>query len=446
MDAPTKAMVAQRPAMPPGRSGTTQENRINRSSFTSPRSRTLPSVDVSMFPPHKSTATFLPLSSGSFPASTAAMPAAPAPSWMSFSSSTRRRSATDMSFSDTVTSLSTRVRSTSKDLGPTAGTARPSASVGPGIVTLTTSPASIAAAMDAQRLGSTPMICTFGLMVLTASATPAMSPPPPTGTTMASMFSASSRISSPTDPAPAMMLKSSNPLMYFMPSSRTYACAASAASAMLSPSRITFAPSARHFVIFVRGAMEGIKTVTGMPSSAPWYASASAWFPALAATTPFFLCSSVSASSELRAPRSLNEPVACCHSCLRKMFISVTALSWRLRTRGVRTTPLRMRKCAVETSSNAGRSWPLTTRRVEHTGSAHTVSRSAGTSSALVSERRGSSTALSGRTRGRAVFEGTRGARSFRPRAPRHAGRGARGVPDSAPAAANIAGEDGEWT
>jgi hypothetical protein len=243
-----------------------------------------------------------------------------------------------------------------------------------------------------------------------------------------------------------MMLKSSNPLMYFMPSSRTYACAASAASAMLSPSRITFAPSARHFVIFVRGAMEGIKTVTGMPSSAPWYASASAWFPALAATTPFFLCSSVSASSELRAPRSLNEPVACCHSCLRKMFISVTALSWRLRTRGVRTTPLRMRKCAVETSSNAGRSWPLTTRRVEHTGSAHTVSRSAGTSSALVSERRGSSTALSGRTRGRAVFEGTRGARSFRPRAPRHAGRGARGVPDSAPAAANIAGEDGEWT
>ena len=32
-------------------------------------------------------------------------------------------------------------------------------------------------------------------------------------------------------------------------------------------------------------------------------------------------------------------------------------------TRGVRTTPLRMRKCAVETSSKAGRSWPLTTLR-----------------------------------------------------------------------------------
>ena len=52
-------------------------------------------------------------------------------------------------------------------------------------------------------------------------------------------------------------------------------------------------------------------------------------------------------------------------------------------------------------------------------------------------------------TRGRADFAGTRGvvlARLFRPRAPRRAGRGARGVPDSAPAAANIAGADGGWT
>ena len=120
----------------------------------------------------------------------------------------------------------------------------------------------IAAAMLGHRSGSTPMICTFGLMVFTASAMPAMSPPPPTGTTMASISLASSRISSPTEPAPAMMLKSSNPLMYFIPSFSTYCCAAIAASAMLSPSRITLAPRARHFVIFVRGAMEGISTVT----------------------------------------------------------------------------------------------------------------------------------------------------------------------------------------
>ena len=66
---------------------------------------------------------------------------------------------------------------------------------------------------------------------------------------------------------------------------------------------------------------------------------------------------------ELRAPRSLNEPVACCHSCLRKIFMPVMAERARDLTRGVRTTPLRMRKCAVETSSKAGRSWPLTTLR-----------------------------------------------------------------------------------
>ena len=93
--------------------------------------------------------------------------------------------------------------------------------------------------------------------------------------------------------------------------------AAIAASAMVSPSRTTLASSARYFVILVRGAMEGMSTVTGLPSSRPWYARASAWLPAEAATTPFFLCSGSSARRELRAPRSVKEPVACSHSCLR---------------------------------------------------------------------------------------------------------------------------------
>ena len=319
------------------------------------------------------------------------------------------------------------------------------------MVTFTTSPASIAAAIEAHLLGSTPMICTSGLIVFTAREIPAINPPPPTGITIASMFSASSRISRPTLPAPAMMLKSSKPLMYFMPSSLTYCCAAKAASAMESPSRITRAPNARHFVIFVSGAMEGIKTVTGMPSSAPWYAKARAWFPALAATTPRARCSSSSARSEFRAPRSLKEPVACCHSCFRKMLQPVTALSWRERTNGVRTTPFLMRKCAVLTSSNAGRSWPLTTSRVEQTGSVHTDSQFVGSrslSSFSVTERRGSSTALCTVWRnGRTVVRALAGAFvSFRPSVPRHAGRGARGVPDSAPAPANIGGTSGGLT
>jgi hypothetical protein len=42
--------------------------------------------------------------------------------------------------------------------------------------------------------------------------------------------------------------------------------------------------------------MEGINTVTGIPSSAPWYASAKAWFPALAATTPDTIKNKVSVS------------------------------------------------------------------------------------------------------------------------------------------------------
>ena len=228
-----------------------------------------PSVFVSMFPPHNRTTTVFPSSSGSFPARHAAIPAAPAPSCTSFSHSTSLNNPTEMSLSLTVTSLSTRGRHTSNDRGPTVGTARPSASVGPGMSNLTTLPAANAAAIEGHRSGSTPMTMTFGLIVFTASATPAMSPPPPTGTTIASTSLMSSRISRPTLPAPAMMLKSSNPLMYFIPWFSTNRFAASAASAMESPSKMTFAPNARHFEIFVRGAMEGMSTVTGMPRSFP---------------------------------------------------------------------------------------------------------------------------------------------------------------------------------
>ena len=309
------------------------------------------------------------------------------------------------------------------------GTARPSISVGPGIVTGTTSPASIAAAIDGHRSGSTPMICTRGLIVFTARAMPAINPPPPTGTTMASTFSASSKISRPTLPAPAMMSKSSKPLMYFMPSFSTYSRAARAASAMESPSNMTLAPKARHFVIFVSGAMDGMSTVTGMPSSAPWYASAKAWFPAEAATTPFWRCSASRARRAFRAPRSLNEPVACCHSCLRKMFISVTAESARERAHGVRTTPLRMRKCAAETSSNEGRSWPFTTWRGVHP---------AATSAA----RSGS------RMLHRTPRRGRPGRRSFREHRGRERGRGAAEAPRSAPANPDMArggGDRGWW-
>jgi hypothetical protein len=49
------------------------------------------------------------------------------------------------------------------------------------------------------------MILVFGDNVLTAVAMPAMSPPPPTGTTIASASSHCSTISSPIVPCPLMM-------------------------------------------------------------------------------------------------------------------------------------------------------------------------------------------------------------------------------------------------
>ena len=65
--------------------------------------------------------------------------------------------------------------------GPTTGpkwdvcpAAKPSANVGPGISTFTGCPAAMAADIDGQRSGSTPRICTLGLMVLTARAMPAI--------------------------------------------------------------------------------------------------------------------------------------------------------------------------------------------------------------------------------------------------------------------------------
>ena len=155
---------------------------------------------------------------------------------------------------------------------------------------------------------------------------------------------------------------------------------------------------------------------------------------------PRFRCSSSRANNAFLAPRSLNDPVACCHSCFRKMFIPVTDESCLERTSGVRTTPFRMRKCAVLTSSNAGRSWPLTISRLlgfetpksQCLGSPSWVSESDACGSFTASHF---AVRVGGRIGCRDLLEPSV---SFRPRTPRNAGRVARGVPDSAPAPAYI--------
>mmetsp|Transcript_32809 Transcript_32809/g.55326 ORF Transcript_32809/g.55326 Transcript_32809/m.55326 type:complete len:206 (-) Transcript_32809:640-1257(-) len=202
--------------MPPGRSDTVAPKRTRRRSAESPRSITRPNVLVSIFPPHSSTHTFFPLSlpnrgpSGN----TAASAAAPPPSTTNFSISINRSIASAMSFSDTRHVSSTKCLATSNEVGPTTGTARPSAMVA-SLNPLTGLPAFIAAVYEATFSGSTPIILMLGLIVLQARDTPAINPAPPIGTRIASTSLTCSMISIPIEPAPAMISGSSYPLMYF---------------------------------------------------------------------------------------------------------------------------------------------------------------------------------------------------------------------------------------
>ncbi len=90
---------------------------------------------------------------------------------------------------------------------PGNGVARPPAKVAQGISTSRLS--SQERTTEGAASDCTPMILMEGLMVLAASATPAIRLPPPTGTTMASAAGRSSRISQPTVAAPAISSGSS---------------------------------------------------------------------------------------------------------------------------------------------------------------------------------------------------------------------------------------------
>mmetsp|Transcript_53453 Transcript_53453/g.78245 ORF Transcript_53453/g.78245 Transcript_53453/m.78245 type:complete len:213 (-) Transcript_53453:941-1579(-) len=210
-EAPSLLMIVTNAASPPGLSVTVAANRISRRSAARPLSMTRPSMVISMFPPHSGIAILLPLSSGMSrgpPGNSAARPAAPPPSTTAFSCSRQRSTASARYFSLTVTTLSTYLRATSKECGPTHGTANPSPRVGM-TVTATGLPAARARVYDAQYSGSTPIIMQLGRRVLMASAMPAISPAPPTGITTTSKSGTCSTISSPHVPAPAMMAGSS---------------------------------------------------------------------------------------------------------------------------------------------------------------------------------------------------------------------------------------------
>ena len=121
-----------------------------------------------------------------------------------------------------------------------------------------------------QASGSTPIIFTSGLRVLTATATPAMRPPPPTGMTMASTSGTWVRISRPIVPCPARMLGWSYPLTYIRPFLAPILSARVRLSPMFSPWMTTLAPYFLQFSTFMMGATLGITTVTGIPRAPPW--------------------------------------------------------------------------------------------------------------------------------------------------------------------------------
>src|SRR5688572_6662573 len=93
-------------------------------------------------------------------------------------------------------------------------------------------------------------------------------------------------------------------------------------------------------------------TVTGMPKSRPWWARAKAWFPALAAMTPFAFRSSGSNRRALRAPLSLKLPVRCRYSNLQKTWQPNNSLSHADSLQGVRITPDSIRLRAATICSN----------------------------------------------------------------------------------------------
>mmetsp|Transcript_16775 Transcript_16775/g.67690 ORF Transcript_16775/g.67690 Transcript_16775/m.67690 type:complete len:287 (+) Transcript_16775:209-1069(+) len=182
-EAPASLRTVVRRWRPPERSETSATKRTSLSSAARPRSRTRPSVVVSMLPPQSGTTTLLPWTWSWYcpPGRIGASPAAPPPSTTTFSCSNSRSTESATSRSSTRHTSSVNALATSNAFAPTVGTASPSASVEV-VGAWTGAPADSASVNDAHACGSTPTTLTLGRSVLTASATPASSPAPPHGT------------------------------------------------------------------------------------------------------------------------------------------------------------------------------------------------------------------------------------------------------------------------
>ena len=204
-------------ASDPGLSRRSTVSLTMRPSLTRPRSMMRAMRLTSMLPPPSRSTQVLP-SRPTRLLTSAARATAPAPSTTVFSISRRRRMALAISSSLTVTTSSTKRRASASVWRPTRRTAMPSAMVA-AAGTVTRSPAWRAARIPGISSLCTPVTRTAGLSALRATATPPMSPPPPTGTMTASRSGTCSASSRAIVPCPAMTRGSSKGWMNTRPRS-----------------------------------------------------------------------------------------------------------------------------------------------------------------------------------------------------------------------------------
>ncbi len=157
-----------------------------------------------------------------------------------------------------------------------------------------------------------------------------------------------SSISSAIVPCPAITDGSSNGWMNSRSRSSASWRASTADSMTSAPMSSTVAPRSRVRATFTNGVLSGITMWVSSPSNVPCRATPWAWLPADMATTPR---PGATSSKRLRAPRSLNEPVYCRFSNLRKTVAPTISLSVWEQVSGVRSTAPSMRWAAAWTSS-----------------------------------------------------------------------------------------------
>ena len=140
--------------------------------------------------------------------------------------------------------------------------------------TITGLPALRQATIAAPRSMQTPITRVLGDIVLTASATPANSPPPESGTRTASSSGASAMISSPSVPCPAITSALSKGGMSTNPSSATSRSTSSCASSWLLPTMRASAPSAFIASTLLAGTSEDMQITARAPAALAAWASA----------------------------------------------------------------------------------------------------------------------------------------------------------------------------